>query len=102
MTFNEYQTAAMRTAIFRHEYYPAASLMIEAAELADILTKPLLRGDPVEIDKEELLAEAGDVLWNLTVLLHNQGISLEDVAIYNIKKLTRRAACGTILGSGNR
>jgi len=100
MNFDDYQQAAMRTAVFKHEYYPAASLMIEAAELADLLTKPLLRGDAVEIDSEALKSEAGDVLWNLAALLHTQGIKLSEVAEYNIAKLQSRQARGVIMGSG--
>lgn len=100
MTFNEYQNAAMRTAIFTHPFYPAASLMIEAAELADLLAKPLLRGDAKGCQRSDIVSEAGDVLWNLAALLADQGITLAEVAERNIEKLADRAARGVLAGSG--
>lgn len=99
---NDYQLAAWETAQYDDKMYPIVSLMVEAAELADLFVKPRLRGDAVDIDRYEVLSEAGDVLWNLAVLCKDQGITLEEVACYNRKKLKRRLAKGTIEGSGNR
>jgi hypothetical protein len=39
MNFNEYQVLAEQTAIYDNEFYPVASLMVEAAELADSVCK---------------------------------------------------------------
>jgi hypothetical protein len=100
MTFNDYQQQAMKTAIFTQPFYPFASLMIEAAEYADLVTKPMLRGDNVPIDPQEMIAEAGDVLWNLAASLDQYSITLDQVATYNIQKLKDRAARGVIQGSG--
>jgi NTP pyrophosphatase (non-canonical NTP hydrolase) len=102
MNFNDYQDAAASTAMFRHEFYPIASLMIEAAELADLFTKPMLRGDSTVPTQDEIISEAGDVLWNLAAILTLYGINLEDVAEYNLQKLQRRQKNGTITGSGER
>jgi phosphoribosyl-ATP pyrophosphohydrolase len=46
------------------------------------------------------VSEAGDVLWNLAVLLKRNNIKLEDVAVFNIEKLKSRMARGVIQGSG--
>lgn len=101
MTLNEYQRAAVQTAIYKDDFYPVASLMVESAELADLFVKPMLRGDePKEDFHARVLSEAGDVLWNLACLLDDCGIDLEDVADYNIQKLAKRANNGTIMGSG--
>jgi NTP pyrophosphatase (non-canonical NTP hydrolase) len=100
MTFDEYQLQAESTAIFNHAFYPAASLMIEAAELADLFCKPQLRGDDKVIDRGEVVAEAGDVLWNLAVLLKRNNIKLSEVAEYNIKKLKDRQARNVLMGDG--
>ena len=99
---NEYQLAAAETALYDDPMYPVASLMVEASELADLFIKPWLRGDYTEIDRNEVLSEAGDVLWNLAALLRDQDITLEEVACYNMKKLKRRSENGTIQGRGNR
>ena len=47
-----------------------------------------------------MLAEAGDVLWNLANLLNDMDITLEEVAVYNIKKVNDRLERGVISGSG--
>ena len=100
MTFDEYQAVAESFSVFEHKCYPAASLMVEAAELADLFVKPLLRGDNVQIHRDEIISEAGDVLWNLAVLLKREGISFELVAQENIDKLIDRKKRGVIKGSG--
>lgn len=102
MDFNEYQLRAEQFAMFEERMYPIASLMVESAELADLFIKPLLRGDAVDIDRGSIISEAGDVLWNLAVLLKRENIHLEDVAVANIEKLNRRLRNGTIQGKGER
>lgn len=101
MTLNEYQTEAYSTAIYMHRMYPVTSIMVESAELADLFIKPLLRGDKKQIQQEQVMAEAGDVLWNLACLLHDNGITLSEVAEYNIKKLKSRMERGVIQGDGD-
>lgn len=100
--FDYYQLKAESTAVFTDEYYPYASLMIEAAEFCDLVTKPMLRGDDKDIVDEQLISEAGDVLWNLAVALKRRGIKFSDVALYNHAKLSKRQAEGTIKGDGDR
>jgi hypothetical protein len=101
MTFDEYQEKAASFAEFDHPCYPAASLMVESAELADIFVKPMLRGDDIERSQDKILSEAGDVLWNLAVLLEREGVSFDDVAEYNLYKLDDRRKRGKIRGSGD-
>ena len=98
---NEYQLAAVETAIYEDPMYPIASLMVEAAELSDLFIKPYLRGDKEEVNRLEVISEAGDVLWNLACLLKDHDVTLEEVACYNLKKLKRRTENGTIQGRGN-
>ena len=100
MYFTQYQKKAKEYALYQDKFYPVASLMVESAELADELVKPMLRGDDVEIDKDKLLSEAGDVLWNLAMILEDQDISLGDAAEYNLAKLADRKVRGVIKGKG--
>jgi len=100
MGLTEYQTAAAEYALYEDVMYPVASLMVEAAELADLFIKPLLRGDEDAINRKEVISEAGDVLWNLANLLADFDVSLEHVAQYNLQKLEDRKARGVIKGSG--
>ena len=100
MDFNEYQKLAQQTAIYTDPMYLVTSLMIEASEAADLFVKLLLRGDDVEIDKVKVVSELGDVLWNLANMAADQGLKLEDIAIFNVEKLKSRQARGVIHGSG--
>ena len=100
MDFNEYQKLAQQTAIYTDPMYLVTSLMIEAAEASDLFVKLLLRGDDVEIDKVKVVSELGDVLWNLANMAADQGLKLEDIAIFNVEKLKSRQARGVIQGSG--
>ena len=96
MNFNEYQIKAGTTAQYQDKFYPIASLMVESAELSDLFIKPMLRGDEKDIDREQVIAEAGDVLWNLAMLLKDMNIDLSYVAWYNLKKLEDRSIRGVI------
>lgn len=100
MDIDDYQIEAVKTAMYEDSFYPIASLMVEAAELADVFIKPCLRGDAVDINHKSVLYEAGDVLWNLANICEDAGIRLSDVAQYNLDKLRDRQQRGVIQGSG--
>lgn len=101
MTLDDYQSKAGMFAMYQDDMYPVASLMVESAELADLFIKPKLRGDVVTIEKRKVMAEAGDVLWNLSNLLKDNDIKLSEVADYNLIKLADRSKRGVIQGSGD-
>ena len=100
MDFDAYQKAAAETAQYKDMFYPIASLMVESAELSDLFIKPRLRGDDRKIDRHDIVSEAGDVLWNLAMLLKDNGIDFSEVAEYNLSKLQSRSDRGVIQGSG--
>jgi NTP pyrophosphatase (non-canonical NTP hydrolase) len=100
MYLNDYQHAAAETAEYDDPMYPIASLMVESAELADIFIKPWLRGDLADPDRAEVIAEAGDVLWNLANLLRDMDITLDEIAHYNLVKLKSRKERGVLQGKG--
>ena len=54
-----------------------------------------------EEKREELKKEIGDVLWYAAGLSAELGLSLEDVAAFNIAKLQSRKERGVIKGSGD-
>ena len=63
-------------------------LMGECGELSELYKKEYFHGK--EIDGEKLLSELGDVFFYLTYILQNEGILLETVMSYNMKKLENR------------
>jgi NTP pyrophosphatase (non-canonical NTP hydrolase) len=107
MTFKEYQTEAIKTAIYgegNKVIYPALGLVGEAGEVANKVKK-VLRDDggvlsPQKAD--EVAKEIGDVLWYIAALCNDIGVDMEEIATVNIAKLKDRQARGVIGGSGDK
>ncbi len=107
---NEYQADAAATAIYKWKViYPALGLANEAGEVLGKLKK-LIRDNDVRFDgksrvtdkqRVELCAELGDVLWYISNLSRDLGLTLNDVAAMNIEKLQSRKDRGVIGGSGD-
>ena len=109
MELNEYQKKALQTAFHDKKYkiiYPALGLGNEAGEVLGKIKK-WLRGDDGDgdISKERVEAlkeELGDVLWYLSVLANDLGLSLDDIAKTNIDKLQSRQKRGALKGDGDK
>lgn len=108
MTLNEYQKRALVTAVNNYDdvrelLYRTLGLNGEAGEVAEKVKK-ILRdkaGKVSEQDKQEIVKELGDVLWYLQAIADYLGVSLEEVAQQNIKKLSSRKQRNAIHGSGD-
>ena len=101
MTFEEYQEQARSTAIYPRDQaivYPALGLTGEAGEVAEKVKKWIRDG---ALDKEAIAKELGDVLWYIAALSGDLGISMDEIASQNIRKLQDRASRGKIQGSGD-
>lgn len=114
MTLNEYQKAALTTAVYPREFkaiYPALGMAGEAGEVADKMKKiirdtDIKRNEQGEIEIEpkkavEIAKEVGDVLWYVATMANDLGISLESIAEMNIEKLQSRKRRGVLGGSGD-
>lgn len=62
----------------------------EAGELQNVVKKHVFHGHDYEEAKLKVMDESGDVLWYLAMLNEVYGITLEEVAQYNLDKLTKR------------
>ena len=114
MTVNEYQEAALATAVYPEQFrviYPALGMNGEAGEVADKVKK-VIRDTVLSIDANgaivlshdnriELAKEIGDVLWYCATLANDLGMKLDDVAQMNINKLKSRQERGKLSGSGD-
>lgn len=107
MTFNDYQNDSRKTALYpnigNNFVYPTLGLAGEAGEVAEKIKKVIRdKGGIVdEATKQEIKKELGDVLWYVSQIASELGLSLEDVASENIKKLFSRLERGKINGSGD-
>jgi NTP pyrophosphatase (non-canonical NTP hydrolase) len=107
MTFEEYQKKSRETAIYpgagNNFIYPTLGLAGESGEVAEKIKK-VLRDDDNLVSpekKEELKKELGDVLWYLTQISTELGLSLEEIAAFNIEKLQSRKQRNMLGGSGD-
>jgi len=107
MTPNDYQTAALRTAIYpnigSNLVYPILGLVGESGEVAEKIKK-LIRdkeGVLTDPDREKIALELSDVCWYLAVLAFELDYTLEEVFQMNLDKLQSRQQRGVLSGSGD-
>jgi NTP pyrophosphatase (non-canonical NTP hydrolase) len=84
-------------------YYVALGLGNEAGEVQGKIKK-LIRdknGVLMSEDAKEIALELGDALWYLSMIAAEIGVTLEEIAEMNIKKLESRKERGMIQGSGD-
>lgn len=106
MTLNEYQLAALETAVYPEQYkviYPALGMNGEAGEVADKVKKIIrdCNGEMTDEKKREIAMECGDVLWYCATLAHDLGYTLEEIGEMNKVKLKSRQDRGKLGGSGD-
>ena len=106
-SFADYQRESRKTwniiAVDHPIVYPTLGLANEAGEVAGKIKKIFRdkNGVIADEDREALKQELGDVLWYLTQICSELGLTLEEVAETNIEKLFSRLERGKIHGSGD-
>ena len=92
ITFNEYQKQAYEliSEDGKKDMITNGVLGLagEAGECCDIVKKYKYQGH--ELNKEKLMDELGDVLWYIAETASGLGVTLEEVAQYNLDKLHKR------------
>jgi NTP pyrophosphatase (non-canonical NTP hydrolase) len=107
MDLNNYQTEALKTAVYPNMGsnfpYPALGLAGEAGEVADKLKKVIRDNDGILTDpvRDAVAKELGDVLWYVSVLAFELDYNLEEIAQNNLAKLASRQERGVLTGSGD-
>lgn len=95
MKLNDYQNISKRTMPAADEKGIAGytlGLVCEAGEVGDIIKKEIFHGH--SRNTEKIKDELGDVLHYLSGVATMYGLSLEEVATYNIDKLMKRYPAG--------
>ena len=107
MRLSDYQARSRRTATYpdagENIVYPTLGLAGEAGEVAEKVKK-LVRdknSDLAQLDRDDMAAELGDVLWYTAVLADFLDLSLDDVARRNVDKLADRQRRAVLGGSGD-
>jgi NTP pyrophosphatase (non-canonical NTP hydrolase) len=96
MNFEEYQAEAKQTALYPRRLnnleYPTLGLAGEAGEVANIVKK-IQRdhgGEITEEIRQKLKDELGDVLWYISACADELGLTLAEIAEFNVEKLAKR------------
>jgi NTP pyrophosphatase (non-canonical NTP hydrolase) len=107
MDFKTYQKKSRKTAIYpnvnKNFIYPTLGLAGESGEVVNKIKK-IIRDNNGKLNNEirgDVEKELGDVLWYLTQLATELGLSLEKIAHKNLEKLYSRQKRGEIKGSGD-
>lgn len=96
MKFEEYQIEAQSTALYPDRLnnigYPTLGLAGEAGEVANIVKKIQRDFGGVITDeiRGKLKDELGDVLWYISACADELGLTLDEIAEYNVQKLAKR------------
>ena len=96
MNFSEYQEAAGTTALYPNRLnnleYPTLGLTGEAGEVANVVKKIQrdFGGDLTDDVREKLKDELGDVLWYISACADELGLTLNEIAEFNVGKLAKR------------
>ncbi len=96
MNFEDYQSAAAKTALYpnrlKNVEYPTLGLAGEAGEVANIVKKIQRDHGGVLTDevREKLKDELGDVLWYISACADELGLTLAEIAAHNVGKLAKR------------
>jgi len=107
MDFQEYQKQAGKTSIFpkdgRAYVYAVLGLSGETGEVAEKVKKIIVNNGGVisEEARAEIKKELGDVLWYLSQLATELGLSLDEVAVENVRKIHDRMKRGVLKGDGD-
>lgn len=93
LTMNEYQalaTVTLNRDLSHRDRVANLAMGIagEAGETADLIKKHLYHGHDLDVDK--LKSELGDVMWYVATLSQTVGLTLDEVAAYNVAKLKNR------------
>lgn len=101
--FNEYQEEAWKLRAWPEtdvgKMYPVLALAEEAGEVVGKVAKAVRKG--VEVDREAVAKELGDVLWNLAAVATTYDLNLEEIAFGNLEKLYDRVNRNVIVGEGD-
>lgn len=108
LRFDEYQKQAYSTNLVKDDkllglMQNVLGISDEAGEVLGKFKKWIRDQDAdfSKLDTEAITKEMGDVLWYLAVVAEDMGVSLDDIAQENLKKLASRKTRNTLRGSGD-
>lgn len=101
MTLNEYQDFVddIRLPSASHGY-ARLGLVGEVGELLSVYAKAVRDGPRADYDAN-IKKELGDIMWFVSALASDHGLTLAEIIEANVEKLSSRRDRGTLQGSGD-
>lgn len=96
MNFIDYQTEALRTAKFyktlsANLLHASIGLSTEVGEFNTEVKRHAIYEKPLTPEmKAHMTEELGDIMWYIALAADNLGVTMEQLAVANIAKLSRR------------
>lgn len=96
LSFKDYQEQAKQTALYPNRLknleYPTLGLTGEAGEVANVVKKIQRDFNGIINDdvRAKLKDELGDVLWYISACADELGLTLDEIAEFNMEKLAKR------------
>jgi NTP pyrophosphatase (non-canonical NTP hydrolase) len=100
MNLNDYQKLAARTIpVDKDKNLRIAEFAVgiceESGETAGVIKKVIFHHHPFDVERaRKFIEEAGDNLWHIAALATEFGITLDEIAAYNLEKLRTRYPVG--------
>jgi NTP pyrophosphatase (non-canonical NTP hydrolase) len=100
MNLNDYQKLAARTIpVDKDKNLRIAEFTValceEAGESAGVIKKVVFHHHPFDVDRaRKLIGELGDTLWHIAALATEFGITMDEIACFNLEKLRKRYPLG--------
>ncbi len=104
MNVQEYILLTRKTAIYSQDTfleYLTLGLASEAGEVSGAVKKYIRKDYDLDVAKEKLTKELGDVMWYWARLCDELGLNPETVMAENINKLLNRQVNNTLKGDGD-
>lgn len=101
MNLTEYQEWTKTTAVYSGLVYPQLALAEEVGEFLGKIAKFHRDRTDIDVLRQDLKKEGGDILWQLARVLDDFGIRMQDCLDGNVEKLESRKNRGVLQGSGD-
>lgn len=102
MFLNDYQDSAWRFATTTsNPIERVMGLLEESGEVAGLYKRLIRDNTAADVFRVKLVKELGDVLWYVSGVAKDNGITLDEVAKTNLHKLSDRLERGVIKGEGD-
>jgi NTP pyrophosphatase (non-canonical NTP hydrolase) len=102
MNIDVYQEEAMKLRLPTADaMYALLNLAAETGETCGKAAKRIRDGGDVDVYKQDMKKELGDILWQVAAVAKDNGLSMSEICQSNLQKLWSRKQRDMLQGSGD-